>query len=137
MLLQSASPIPASIKPGEIFIWRARESQLEADKFRQTLDRDELARASAFHFEGDRNRFILGRGILRELLGGFLNRPPESIGLKCDSRGKPQLADSACERVQFNLSHTPGTLMFAISLDQSVGIDVEAVRPRPNLEALC
>jgi 4'-phosphopantetheinyl transferase len=38
--------------------------------------------------------------------------------------------------VQFNLSHTPGMLVFAISLDRPVGIDVEAVRPHQNFDAL-
>src|SRR5437764_4847345 len=81
MLLQNASAISASIRRGEVHIWRAREAGVDAEKFRSILDQEELARASTFHFEADRNRFMLGRGILRELLGRCLNCRPESITL--------------------------------------------------------
>src|SRR5205809_7196535 len=123
MLLQNASAIPASSQRGEVHVWRARELHLDAEKLRSILDEEELARASTFHFEADRNRFMLGRGILRELLGRCLNCRPESITLTRDRHGKPQLADPGqAPRVQFNLSHTPGMLLFAISLDRPVGI---------------
>ena len=41
-----------------------------------TLDPAETARARRFHFERDRRRFTAARGILRTLLGRYLDVPP-------------------------------------------------------------
>src|SRR5258707_6570226 len=41
--------------------------------FRETLSSQELDRAARFHFDEHRNRYVVGRGWLRQLLGAYLS----------------------------------------------------------------
>ena len=42
------------------------------EKFRSTLEDDELQRAARFYFDKHRRHFIAGRGFLRSLVGRYL-----------------------------------------------------------------
>lgn len=44
-------------------------------------------------------------------------------------RGKPRLAESS-PQLEFNLSHSAGIALVAVSGEHEVGVDVERVRPR-------
>ncbi len=94
------------------------------------LDPAESARAGRFHFERDRRRFTAARGILRTLLGWFLEvRPGSELAFCYGGRGKPILAAPALpadDRVCFNVSHSDGRALFAIARGIEVGIDLEA-----------
>src|SRR5581483_8134203 len=83
-----------------------------------TLSEDEQIRASRFHFERDRNRFIAARGQLREILGRFLEIPPSQIVFSYGERGKPHLADAINGKfLHFNLSHSEGLGLIAVCRD--------------------
>ena len=86
------------------------------------LDSHEAARAAHFRFEGDRNRYIACHGILRMVLGRYVDRAPAALRFDLGSHGKPCLRDSD---LQFNLSHSRHLALFAISRDLTVGCDVE------------
>ena len=68
------------------------------------------------------------------LLGHYLNSPPGDIQFSYGAKGKPSLAVSA--RVQFNMSHSGDLAMFAFTLDCEIGVDVEAIRPMPDMEVV-
>lgn len=66
--------------------------------------------------------FLLGRYLLRQLLGDVLSQPPQSIAIKINARGKPQLVQPDWH---FNISHSGSTLALAIGNQAPLGIDVE------------
>ncbi|MGH9448342.1 MAG: 4'-phosphopantetheinyl transferase family protein, partial [Terriglobia bacterium] len=84
--------------------------------------------AARFIFPRDRDRFIAGRGILRELLAAYLKEPAATVKFNYGSRGKPRLAPEA-PGLRFNLSHSDGIALYAITKGREVGIDVERIRP--------
>lgn len=86
------------------------------------LDSHETARAARFRFERDRNRYIASHGILRALLGRYLDRAPAALRFDIGSHGKPALGNSD---LRFNLSHSHHLALFAISRDLTVGCDIE------------
>jgi 4'-phosphopantetheinyl transferase len=92
---------------------------------RALLSDDELQRAARFHFERDRNHFIAARGLLRQLLGRYLDREPAALCFAYGARGKPTLLGHA---LRFNLSHSHGLALFAFALGCELGIDVEQIR---------
>ena len=95
-----------------------------------TLAEDEKARATRFIFERHRDHFIAARGILRDLLGRYVHRAPQTIRFLFGPQGKPRLADLGTDSaVRFNLSHSHGLAMIAIGLRREVGIDIELLRP--------
>jgi len=70
--------------------------------------------------------------LLRELLGSYLRRAPDTLCIERAEHGKPYLADAT---LQFNLSHSGGALLVGLSRDQPLGVDLEAPRrSRPVLE---
>jgi 4'-phosphopantetheinyl transferase len=104
------------------------------EPLRDLLDEQERARAQRFRFEKDRNAFIVTRGVLRTLLGRYLDERPERIRFEYGPQGKPALAtELLAHRLQFNVSHTDGLALFAFSFSADLGVDVEQVRAIPDL----
>ncbi len=101
------------------------------------LSSDERARAERFRFAVHRNRFVVARGRLREILGASLGVAPGEIAFEYSPRGKPSLARPfAAQGLRFNLSHADGLALYAIAHGREVGVDVERVRPLPDAESI-
>jgi len=93
------------------------------------LSDGERERARRFAFDRDRNRFIVVRALLRQLLAARLGVPPEAVELASGTRGKPVLAGRfAASNLRFNVSHCEDVVVYAFSSGREVGVDVEAVR---------
>ncbi|MEQ9552690.1 MAG: 4'-phosphopantetheinyl transferase superfamily protein [Coleofasciculus sp. G3-WIS-01] len=123
----------------QIHVWQAdlNRSLAQIERFAQLLSPDEQQRASRFYFERDRNHFIAGRGILRTILSRYLNQPPNQIQFDYSSRGKPALATINPENtLGFNLSHSHGLALYALSPTLKLGIDLEYMRPMPDVQKL-
>jgi 4'-phosphopantetheinyl transferase len=74
----------------------------------------------------DRERFVLCRGLLRHLLGGYLSIPPDGFELSYGTWGKPTLApDRGHGTLSFNTSHSGNKVVYAITPHRPVGIDIE------------
>ena len=113
----------------DVHIWLADLDQPERcqTQLAATLSTDEQARAQRFHFDVHRQRFIVGRGILRNILGRYLGKEPRELEFCYSDRGKPSLAGSSSP-VCFNLSHSQSLALYAIAR-RPIGIDVEYIRP--------
>ncbi|MGB8540676.1 MAG: 4'-phosphopantetheinyl transferase superfamily protein [Candidatus Acidiferrales bacterium] len=138
--VQWTSPVETPQLPdSEVHIWRA---SLEMDsatliRIRRTLAEDEKARSERFIFDRDRNHFIAGRGILRELVGRYLQRPPQTIDFVYGPRGKPALANGGSRHpICFNISHSHGLAVIGIAREREIGIDVELIRPEFTVEEI-
>ena len=112
-----------------VHVWDAA-LDLDADRvavLAGLLDEGEAARAERFHFERDRRRFTVARGILRTLLGRYLGVPAAGLVFGHEGRGKPILTMSGGrERLCFNVSHSDGRALFAFARGAEIGIDLEA-----------
>lgn len=126
------SPDRLSIAPEEVHIWRANldVSVSLLQQLRQTLSADEQQRADRFRFDRDRQHFIAGRGILRQILSSYLESDPSRLQFSYSQRGKPSLAMANLPiQLEFNLSHSHGRALYAIALERKIGIDLEYIRP--------
>jgi 4'-phosphopantetheinyl transferase len=115
----------------EVHVWRAflNQTRLQREKLLKFLSADELARAAKFHFESDRNRYILARGILRTILGHYLSKSPDLLHFEYTSHGKPKLSTNAgYDALDFNLTHSGEFAMYAIAKRRNIGIDIEKIR---------
>jgi 4'-phosphopantetheinyl transferase len=135
----STFPVPPWLLPpeglvldcDEVHVWRATLDQTpsQIQSFLRNLAADEQARAERFHFERDREHFIVARGVLRAILGGYLNRAPESLSFCYSSHGKPALAgESDGDTIRFSVSHSHGVALYAVTRGREVGIDLERIR---------
>jgi 4'-phosphopantetheinyl transferase len=101
----------------------------------QILSSDEQLRTDNLRLQTLKNSFIAGRGILRKILGRYLQTDPAMLVFSEETSGKPHLEDKA-SCLNFNMSHSGGLSLFAVSLGRAVGIDLEKIRPVNNLTSL-
>lgn len=123
-----------------IEIWKANleiAPELE-NQYWAILNTEEKQRASRFVKPEDKRRFIAGRGILRSLLGNYLNLTPASIKFDYLPHGKPILAENNCSPpLQFNVSHSHHLGLYALTyFHYGIGIDLEFLRPLPEALSL-
>lgn len=124
---------PASVSPqiGEVHVWRVDLEQPEAvvQRFRSTLEEDELSRADRFHFEKDRRAFVVSRGFLRRVIGRYLETKPELVRFAYGPYGKPALdGEYKNSSLRFNMSHSRGVGLVAVTENKELGVDVEYMR---------
>jgi 4'-phosphopantetheinyl transferase len=121
-----------ALRSEQVHVWRASLDYEPSflRNFESMLSGDEIGRAARFHFSRDRDHFVAGRGILRKLLGAYLDKPPASLKFNYGPKDKPALpAGDLSAPVKFNLSHSHGLAVYAFTLGREVGIDVEMIRP--------
>jgi 4'-phosphopantetheinyl transferase len=114
----------------EVHVWRASLDQPQ-DRFASLMhlmSPEERGRADRFHFEADRKRCVLARGLLRLLLGHCLGRPADQLQFQYGEFGKPSLAHAPHPPVQFNLSHSGDLVLIALSRGRALGVDIERMR---------
>lgn len=124
-------PPSVSTQTGEVHVWRVDLEQPEelVQTFRSTLEENERSRADRFHFEKDRRAFTVSRGFLRRVLASYLETKPEAVRFAYGPYGKPALdGEHKNSSLRFNMSHSRGAGLVAVTEDREVGVDVEYVR---------
>lgn len=96
------------------------------------LGDDERARADRFTQPDRRRRFVVAHAGLRTVLGDTLGIAPERLRFAQGAYGKPRLAGDAGDRVRFNLSHSHGVAVVAMSWERELGVDVEQLVRRAS-----
>lgn len=107
---------------------KASESQLKT--LESWLHPIELERGNRFLTEELQHRFKIGRGLLRWLLGCYLDEAPNELEFKYGQWGKPELVRSPLQtQVQFNVSHSLDWAIFAFC-NTPLGVDLEVWQDR-------
>lgn len=125
---------------GEVHIYRldlAGETDLSYPQAWALLDEEEQARAQRFQHEPSRSAFVKVRASLRILLGRYLRVAPISLRFALGDKGKPRLVGSEPDRgLVFNVSHSGGLGLIALSADTALGVDVERRRAMANQDGM-
>lgn len=135
----SSRPEALPVASDEIHVWAAPLNlpSKELDAYAAALSPDEAAQAERFKFEKHRNRFAAGRGMLREILGRYLQAKPAALRFDCSRNGKPTLTGEFAGRgIHFNLSHSEDLALIAVTRIGPVGIDIEFVREIKDMDGL-
>jgi 4'-phosphopantetheinyl transferase len=105
--------------------------------FWHLLSRDEQQRAERFRFVEHRQRYVVARASLRQLLAERLRIAPWEVELVANDYGKPSLASvHGSAGLDFNLSHSEALAVYAFTTGSSVGVDVELIRHVPDADDL-
>ena len=126
------APAPVAPAPGEVHVWCSSLARPPAEVARllALLSEDERQRAGRFRAPRARDEYVVARGLLRTLLGLCLSCDPRQIAFRHGPQGKPQLPDPI--PLHFNVSHSRGYALFAVSACGAVGVDLEGLRPFAN-----
>jgi 4'-phosphopantetheinyl transferase len=120
------------LSPDTVHVWKTRldVSAATVNALLETLCPEERHRAERFHFQRDRDHCVVARGVLRSLLGHYLQLSPAELRFRYNPQGKPSLDGAAAHGgLRFNLSHSGTLALYAIALDREVGIDIEKIDP--------
>jgi 4'-phosphopantetheinyl transferase len=130
--LWSSPPEILELGCNEVHVWRAALDLpiSHVRSLEQTLAADERRRAERLHFEKDRMHFIVARGLLRAILGRYLATDPRTLRFCYSQYGKPALAQEAGSDASlcFNVTHSHGMALYAITRSRAIGIDLEHIR---------
>ena len=90
-----------------------------------SLSPAERQRHAGYRLVADRDRFLLGRGLVREVLGRWLHIAPGDVVFELGQHGKPHCPGGP----EFNVSHSGDLILLALHPSRPVGVDVEQHRP--------
>lgn len=119
-----------------LHIWKFEipDSEERFNHFNKLLSEDEIERAQRFYFHKDRNEYVCSRGFLREVLSKYIEIDPTEIQFDYGKFGKPELASIANHaKIKFNISHSKGQALLAISDSDEIGVDIEYIKNIPEM----
>lgn len=125
--LLPAHPAPVAVPTaGAVHIWYATLDSLRPrhSELHELLDPAERERSERFRFDTDRERFILGHGLLRSLLGKYLKRDGSLVRMARGTFGKPYLER---KELRFSFSDTKDAILVAFATGSEIGADIETM----------
>lgn len=106
----------------------------QAMSLQTVLSADELVRFRNFKLERAATEFIVSRAAMRTIVSRYLRTQPQALVFDYGTHGKPSARDAP--DLHFNLSHSDGLALLAVSRRSPVGIDLERVEPSPHHAAI-
>jgi 4'-phosphopantetheinyl transferase len=135
--IQSRTATSSSAPSGcHVVLWHVKpdatpaHSQQDAD----FLSPDERLRAARFQFDRDRARHVTARATLRRVLI-YIHEEPVTLHFSYGPYGRPELYHPK-RSTRFNVSHSSGRPVIAVTERTDVGVDIEVMRSFVDAEAL-
>lgn len=126
----AAGPHRPRLARGAVHVWRADLRTL-TDEVVESLSADERERAARFLKARDDLLWARARGVLRTLLGRYLDVEPAAVAFRVGAHGKPALQMPALPSApSFNMSHSGPLALYAFAAAPAVGVDVQIARLR-------
>ncbi len=122
-----------TLVPADVHLWSADLDEL-GDSWIGLLSDPELRRSETIISPAVARRWGRGRGLLRGLLGSYLDVDPRELALDSGPNGKPRLSDFPDGAPGFNLSHSGSLVIYAFTGQGDVGIDLQL--PREGVDHL-
>ena len=123
----------------DVHVWRI-ELDVPSDaraELERHLSIEERERARRYVLRRDAERFITGHGMLRTILSAYLDTAPSAIRFQAGEYGKPRVQrERADDGLSFNFTHSDAIALCAVTRGRSVGVDVERIRPMPDMEQI-
>jgi len=132
-------PLPP-LSVGAVHVWRVWLDAPDGviGELSCLVSEEERGQAARFHTADLARRFIVRRARLRQILGAYLDVAPGDIRFVRGQFGKPRLAPPLdASGIHFSASHSGQLALVAEAAHCEIGVDVERVRPLPELEDLC
>lgn len=122
------------LRSGQADVWTAGIAETislgPVSYYKQVLTADELEQAERFHFEKDRNRYLVTRALVRCVLSRYGFLQPEAWRFGATAFGRPFVVsdDPVVQGLSFNLSHSDNTVVMGVTRGAEIGIDVEDLK---------
>jgi len=133
-----AMPHTHRLSIGHIDVWLAdATTSARSDSHISLLDDDERMRHDRFRTQASRTQYVIGHALLRTTLTRYTGVPERDWHFEIGAFGRPSIrAPHYWRHLQFNLSHTDGLAACAIGIGCRIGIDIENISRRIDLDGL-
>jgi 4'-phosphopantetheinyl transferase len=123
--------------PDEVQVWAVHTGDvpLAIPRLLGLLSEDERRQVDRYRTAADRLRGVVSRGMLRVLLARWLGVDASGLSIGRTAAGRPFVHDLD-GALDFNVAHSGDWVLIALSSAGRVGVDVECVRPVPELDAI-
>jgi 4'-phosphopantetheinyl transferase len=92
------------------------------------LSKEERDRYTRFHFDPDRDTYLVAHALTRRLLAATAQVDAAELRFKATEHGRPEIAGpEPALALRFNLSHTRGLVACGVTRESDIGVDVEHV----------
>ena len=132
-------PVLTSLLPGQVDIWRMQLDLNECgiQALWKVLSEQERSRALRLRDHNLQRRFIAAHAGLRRILARYIAKQPQEMEFGWGNHGKPYLIQEPnTPPFYFNLSHSQDLMLLAVSRTCDLGLDLEAVRPMPEMDGM-
>jgi len=120
----------------DVWLEKLSSSELKNKVQHVSLSKEEIDTANSFYFAKDRENYILSHQYLRFIISSYLQLPFDQITFKRMAQGKPIVSTKNICNIEFNMAHSNDFLAIAIGTVNSVGIDIEAISEKQNVDGL-
>ena len=129
-----ALPLDKILDERSIHMWcvHYRSILAHTDTFRSYLSVEEMQHSRSFKQPQHRDRYVCGRGVLRQLLGHYLQESSQDVQIRYAKYNKPFTPSN----IHFNVSHAGDMLIIVLNLNHPIGVDIEWVNPRINTDLI-
>lgn len=105
--------------------------ELHSERLLSVLSGEERSRQRRFVFPADRHLYLVAHALVRVVLSSYTGVDPADWLFASNGYGKPEVAAPAEFRdLRFNLSHTTGLAVCAVTRGRAVGVDAECLDRR-------
>lgn len=127
--MQTDTATLSSALEDEIHVWMTNPLQHQCSstlaKYRNLLSEEEKNKIDRYKFAKHQHDALITRIFARDTLSKYLDINAQSIQFSKGAHGKPELLPN--QAITFNLSHTNGLILCAISKNTQLGIDCEHI----------
>ncbi len=120
--------LPISAEDVDVWLTSTELGDGQIAFYRGFLSANEIARAERFSVTSKYNEFVVSRGLLKSRLSILTGIKADALELKRGEHNKPYTDELICgKKVAFNVSHSQGLALVAITLGDRLGIDLEKI----------
>jgi 4'-phosphopantetheinyl transferase len=100
--------------------------------YRALLTERERATEMRFHFARDQRCYLVTRALVRTILSRYVDIAPQDWTFAADCYGRPEIANPHPDvgALSFNVSHTNGLIVLAVTRERKLGVDTENLQAR-------
>jgi 4'-phosphopantetheinyl transferase len=136
------APMRRYLDAGDIHIWCSLIADIVDPslwvKYRALLSEPERAQEPRFYFDRDRRSYLVTRALVRTVLSRYCDVAPKDWAFTQNRYGRPAISKEFedARRIAFNVSHTQGLVILAVSSGRELGVDTENISVRQGMAAV-
>jgi 4'-phosphopantetheinyl transferase len=122
-----------TLRKNDIHLWTTEPEALREEnpsntallkKYSALLSEGEVVKQQRYKFVKDRHDALITRAFVRDLLSYYADIAPQAWRFEKGEKDKPEIINPPLP-LRFNLSHTKGLIICAVTLNDDIGCDVE------------